>query len=106
MAAVDTSLHQRCKGGDSRVPQGGRRGKAELSSPCHGAMAHSPVQGEGLCPVTQQVSGDVPLCGQEAAPARLPGIHPSLRLLKPRRARAVALPAPHLTGCGKRPDEK
>lgn len=63
----------------------------------HGAVAHTPMQGGGLFPPW-------PSSFLETSP--FVGRRPSLRLPKAPRAGAVALPAPHLTVRGKRPDEK
>lgn len=74
MAAVDTSLHQRWKREGTpvspKVARGDGRGcshpaRAPRGAQPHGATAHTPMQGEGQCPMVQQFSGDISLCGQE-----------------------------------------
>lgn len=105
MAAADTSLHQRCEREGTPVspgwPEGVARAVLGVAAPrCHGTH---PVQGEGLCPPAQQLSGDAPFVGRrplQGSPGSVP------RLLKPPGTGAGGLPAPHLTVCGKRPDEK
>lgn len=98
-------------GGDSRVPKvAGGVGRAVLVLPVPLAWPamvpwHTPqCRARGCAPVAQQFPGDVPLHGQETPLRGSPGSIP--RRLKPPATGAVGLPAPLLTVCGKRPDEK